>query len=352
MGIIPDVAESDRVPAVVGRRGDQVHLRPQTAALDKGQVSPGQRVIKVMGRRQCLVPGAAVVVRAIAQPLAVVKGTAHLVGHRFQPLDGIFFCVIPVRGIKAEREESVMVLPGLSGRHQVLIQIRPVLYIHCISIEDLVDYLAVFQLEERVVVDELPDVEEIPEDKIDIRPGLGDPFAARLGAAVEDRHPVSVELRPFLVAREEIHEAPLGDCPVRRPLPEVFDRRPQGGLDARGNGRERVRGLEQPHGADRLGAGGERVQESLQRGAQAAIVAGADDHDVFRSVPHGFRGVNVISALSREVGVRVGQAFHVHLEDPRVVRDVTGEDQVLAPEVLRLDGVRGFPGNGDAGLSP
>ena len=238
-----------------------------------------------------------------------------------------------------------MILPGLIRGHQAFVKIWPILYIHCISVKYIVDNLSVFGPEEGIIVDELPGVEQVPKNKIDIGPGLGDPLAARLGALVEDTHPVAEELRPFLISGEEIHEPPLGDRAVGRPLPQVLDRRAEGRLDSRRRCLELMGRLEQPDRPYGPGTELERRQESVHGRTEVGAAARANDQDIFRTVPDGFRRMDVKAALPRKIGIGVSQPLHVQLKDPGIIRDVPCEDQVLTPEVCRPDGVHRLAGD-------
>ncbi len=53
---------------------------------------------------------------------------------------------------------------------------------------------------------------------------------------------------------------------------------------------------------------------------------------------------------SWEIGIGKGAPFHIHLEEPRVIHNVADEDQVLSPEVVGPEFIRGAERNGLSAL--
>ncbi len=150
-----------------------------------------------MGWRQDLVAAAAVVVRPVACRLAQIKAPLDLVRHRFEPGQAVFLGVVPVGSIEAKGQEGVMVLPGLVKRKPVLVEIRPGLNVARVTPENFLDHSPVLRSEDRVVIDEGPGAENVPEGEIDVRPRLGDPFSALFRPLKENRHPVAKKSRPL-----------------------------------------------------------------------------------------------------------------------------------------------------------
>ena len=218
------VAESDHVPAVVRRHGEQVEVLPQPSFLEEGLLAFSHDIGQVVPGRSELV-ASRVVVGAVGIGLAEVEGEPVLIHERIQPGQAVLLRVVPVGEIQAEAHVRRMVLARFAGGRDVFIEEDHVADKRRVSPEDFLDHFPVGGREERVVVDEIPGLKEILQAEIDACPGFGNPVARFFGLLVGDGEAVAEMPGPFFIAGQEIVQAPGADLAIGGPRRLMLSRR-------------------------------------------------------------------------------------------------------------------------------
>ncbi len=341
------ISEAGTVPAVVGRRHEEVGELPEMGRREIVLVALEGLVEQGMIRRQVNV--AENEVGPVAEPGVVVAVHGRdLSAHRRlelgpQMLEAghpVFFMVIPVRAKQVERQERGVVLADLAGRHDIAAEVREV----SVAVEDapvvpeeLLDDGAVAGPESRVPVEETPDEEEPPEVEIKCRPGLGNPLAAFPGPLIE-RAAAGPEIAgPGGVAGQVISEAPEKDIAIGREADELARDGRQGLVDVLGRPGERQAGFEPAERRDRPGSRPEKPQEFRERRRAVLVAAEADDDDIFFAVPGGDRRGDEDAARPGKIGVGESQPAEIQPAGPAVVLEAPGDDQVPRPHFGFLD---------------